>query len=119
MVSDDKIEIRKEYLEIPWASLRAMVEPSFGERSVINHRDYLSNCRVVTSRAINVTDTEVLTAEGRTLVYDYLVIATGHLYSVPKTRTERLSQFEGGKYIYIYIYIYIYMLECSYLCELL
>lgn len=84
----------KEYFEIPWASLRAMVEPSFAERSVINHRDYLTNGRIITSRAISVTDKEVLTAEGRALVYDYLVIATGHLYSVPRTRTERLSQYE-------------------------
>ncbi|XP_057464585.1 uncharacterized protein LOC130754390 [Actinidia eriantha] len=82
----------KEYFEIPWASLRAMVEPSFAQRSVIHHRDYLTNGRVITSSAISVTDTEVLTAEGRLVAYDYLVIATGHAYPVPKTRLERLKQ---------------------------
>ncbi|KAK8543402.1 hypothetical protein V6N13_136086 [Hibiscus sabdariffa] len=34
---------RKEYLEFTWANLRNMVEPSFADRSLINHRDYLSN----------------------------------------------------------------------------
>ena len=72
------------------------MEPSFGERSVINHRDYLTNSRVVTSSAIDITETEVLTAEGRLIAYDYLVIATGHADSVPKTRTERLHEYHDG-----------------------
>ena len=73
------------------------MEPSFGERSVINHRDYLTNGRLIVSSAINITETEVLTAEGRLIAYDYLVIATGHTESVPKTRTERLNQYQEGK----------------------
>ncbi|OMO95652.1 FAD-dependent pyridine nucleotide-disulfide oxidoreductase [Corchorus capsularis] len=85
----------KEYLEIIWANLRNMVEPSFAERSVINHRDYLTNGLVVTSAAINITDTEVLTAEGRLIGYDYLVIATGHYDPVPKTKEERLNQYQA------------------------
>ena len=88
---------RKEYFEIPWARLRAMVEPEFGERSVINHRDYLTNGRIVVSTVIDVTETQVLTAEGRLIAYDYLVIAAGHSYSVPRTRPERLDQYRAGK----------------------
>ncbi|KAA8549945.1 hypothetical protein F0562_001647 [Nyssa sinensis] len=95
MPSKSEISSRKEYFEIPWASLRGMVEPSFAERSVIHHRDYLTNGHVITSRAINITDTEVLTAEGRLVPYDYLVIATGHTDPVPKTRTERLEQYQA------------------------
>ncbi|KAJ9188621.1 hypothetical protein P3X46_000001 [Hevea brasiliensis] len=87
----------KEYFEITWASLRAMVEPSFGKRSVINHRDYFTNGRIVTSNAINITDTVVLTAEGHIVPYDYLVIATGHAESVPKTRTARLAEYQAGE----------------------
>ncbi|XP_057955688.1 uncharacterized protein LOC131149336 [Malania oleifera] len=83
----------KDYFEIPWASLRAMVEPSFSERSVIYHKDYLTNGRIVVSTAINITRTEVLTAEGRLIAYDYLVIATGHRDPVPETRTERFNQY--------------------------
>lgn len=88
---------RKEYFEIPWANLRSMVEPSFAERSVIRHRDYLTNGHLITSTAIKVTNTEVLTADGRLVGYDYLVIATGHANRVPRTRSERLEQYEAGK----------------------
>ncbi|CAA0384418.1 unnamed protein product [Arabidopsis thaliana] len=84
----------KEYFEIIWASLRSMVEPSFAERSVINHKKYLQNGRVVTSPAVNITDTDVLTADGLVFGYDYLVIATGHNDMLPKTRQEKLSQYQ-------------------------
>ncbi|XP_068337695.1 uncharacterized protein [Pyrus communis] len=93
-VADFTLIDEKEYFEIPWTSLRTMVEPTFGERSIINHRDYLTNGQLISSRAINVTDTEVLTAEGRLIPYDYLVIATGHSDRVPKTKTARLNQFQ-------------------------
>ncbi|KAJ1440751.1 hypothetical protein SESBI_01824 [Sesbania bispinosa] len=84
----------KEYFEIPWANLRAMVEPSFAERSVINHRDYFTNGNIVTSSAVNVTETEVLTADGSQIAYDYLVVATGHADPLPKSRSERLNQYK-------------------------
>jgi NADH dehydrogenase FAD-containing subunit len=74
-----------------------MVEPSFGERSVINHRDYYTNGRIVTSTAIGITETEVLTADDFSSPYDYLVIATGHRDPVPKTRMERLKEYQAGK----------------------
>lgn len=74
-----------------------MVEPTFGDRSVINHRDYLTNGRTITGRAVDITDTEVLTAEGRCIAYDYLVIATGHDDPVPATKTEKLREYEAGK----------------------
>ncbi|XP_050228438.1 uncharacterized protein LOC126677718 [Mercurialis annua] len=86
----------KEYFEITWANLRALVEPSFGERSVINHRDYFTNGRIVTSYASDITDTDVLTADGEVIPYDYLVVATGHADPLPKTRTERLAEFQEG-----------------------
>ncbi|XP_043691649.1 apoptosis-inducing factor homolog B-like [Telopea speciosissima] len=85
----------KEYFEIPWANLRSMVEPSFAKRSVIRHTDYFKNGRIITSHAINITDTEVLTADGLLVPYDYLVIATGHADSAPKARTEKLQQYEA------------------------
>ncbi|XP_050899999.1 uncharacterized protein LOC127106737 [Lathyrus oleraceus] len=84
----------KEYFEISWASLRSMVEPSFAERTVINHREYFTKGDLVTSSAVNVTETEVLTADGRRVPYDYLAIATGHADPVPKVRTERLHQYK-------------------------
>ncbi|GMN61000.1 hypothetical protein TIFTF001_030080 [Ficus carica] len=86
---------QKDYFEITWGSLRAMVEPSFADRMVINHSDYLTNVRVVTSTATNVTETEVITADGYSLPYDYLVVATGHKDSFPRTRSERLNHYKS------------------------
>ncbi|KAL6500075.1 hypothetical protein OROGR_027985 [Orobanche gracilis] len=68
----------KEYYEISWTSLRSKVEPSFAERTLINHSDYVPNARVITGAATDITRHEVVTAQGRKVPYDYLVIATGH-----------------------------------------
>ncbi|CAN6872057.1 unnamed protein product, partial [Brassica oleracea] len=86
---------QKEYFEITWASLRSMVEPSFAERTVINHRNYLKIGRVVTSPAVNITESDVTTKDGAVIGYDYLVIATGHNDLFPKTRQEKLSQYQA------------------------
>lgn len=75
-----------------------MVDPSFAEKSVINHSDYLPNARVVASSATDITESEVVTEDGQLLPYDYLVIATGHINSVPRTRAERLSQYQAGEH---------------------
>ncbi|GAB4824623.1 hypothetical protein Ancab_007496 [Ancistrocladus abbreviatus] len=84
----------KEYFEIPWASLRAKVEPTFGKRSVIDHRDYLNNARIIASRAVNISGADVLTEDGHLVPYDYLVIATGHSDPLPNSKPERLDQYE-------------------------
>lgn len=98
------IESRKEYFEITWASLRAMVEPPIAERSVINHRDYFTNGNIITSSAVNVTETEVLTADGSQIGYDYLVIATGHADPVPVSKSERLNQYKEGTFEHISVH---------------
>ncbi|MCL7024864.1 hypothetical protein MKW94_000353, partial [Papaver nudicaule] len=85
----------KEYFEITWASMRAKVEPSVAERMVMKHKDYFTNGRVVMSSAVGVTESEVLTADGESIPYDYLVIATGHNDYVPKTRSERIEQYQA------------------------
>ncbi|XP_009602063.1 uncharacterized protein [Nicotiana tomentosiformis] len=85
----------KDYFEIPWASLRGMVEPSFAERSVIHHKDYLANGRLIVSKVTNITNKEVLTADGRQVAYDYLVVATGHYDPLPITRTDRLEEYQS------------------------
>lgn len=84
----------KDYLEIPWAELRSMVEPSFAERSLIYHKDYLSDATIVTSSAVNITEHAVLTADGHSLPYDYLIIATGHALASPASRAERIKEFQ-------------------------
>ncbi|WVZ77903.1 hypothetical protein U9M48_025702 [Paspalum notatum var. saurae] len=87
----------KDYLEIPWAELRSTVEPSFAERSLIYHKDYLPHATIVTSSAVNITKDAVLTADGQSLPYDYLVMATGHAYASPGSRAERLKEFQRDK----------------------
>ncbi|XP_031486165.1 uncharacterized protein LOC116254744 [Nymphaea colorata] len=84
----------KDYYEVPWAALRCMVEPAFAQRTLIEHKDYLGNARVVTSTAVKVSEREIVTSEGRCIPYDYLVIATGHPNTFPTTRSERLKEFQ-------------------------
>jgi NADH dehydrogenase FAD-containing subunit len=73
-----------------------MVEPSFAERSLIYHKDYLNDATIVTSSAVNITEDAVLTADGQSLPYDYLVIATGHALTSPASRAERIKEFQRG-----------------------
>ncbi|GAA0158607.1 hypothetical protein Leryth_014915 [Lithospermum erythrorhizon] len=87
----------KEYFEIAWASLRCMVEPSFAEKTLINHTEYASNAHIITSAAINISETEVTTANGKTISYDYLVIATGHDEKTEFTKTEKLGYFKANQ----------------------
>ncbi|KAF9597447.1 hypothetical protein IFM89_018893 [Coptis chinensis] len=85
----------KDFFEIPWANLRAMVEPSFAERSVFNHTEYFPNGRLVISHVVSINKSEVVTADGECIPYDYLAVATGHEEPYPKTRAERLKQYEA------------------------
>lgn len=73
------------------------MEPSFADRSLIQHKDYLTNGRLVVSSAVDITGSDVVTAEGRVVPYDYLVIATGHRDPIPKSKAERLGQYQAGK----------------------
>lgn len=75
-----------------------MVEPTFAEKTLIRHTDYLTNAQVITSRATNINETEVLTENGTILPYDYLVIATGHDYAFPRSPEQRLDQFQEGEF---------------------
>ncbi|KAJ3693442.1 hypothetical protein LUZ60_008922 [Juncus effusus] len=85
----------KDYFDIPWTDLRSTVEPTFAEKALIKHTEYLTNGTIVNSRAINITSTEVLAEEGRAVPYDFLVIATGHEGPDPSSKTDRLAQFKG------------------------
>ncbi|KAF2536705.1 hypothetical protein F2Q68_00022242, partial [Brassica cretica] len=51
--------------------------------------------RVVTSPSVNITETDVMSADGDVIGYDYLVIATGHSDLFLKTRQEKLSQYQS------------------------
>uniref|UniRef100_A0A0D9XP98 FAD/NAD(P)-binding domain-containing protein n=1 Tax=Leersia perrieri TaxID=77586 RepID=A0A0D9XP98_9ORYZ len=88
----------KEYFEIPWANLRAKMEPAAVERTVIPHTEYLHHAKVVTASAVSVDDSVVLTSGGGGAVaYDFLVIATGRMCNRPQRRDDRLRMFEHDK----------------------
>lgn len=74
-----------------------MVEPSFANRTVINHSEYLRQAHVITSAATGISGNEVITAQGQVIAYDYLVIATGHAGSGAFTKAEKLNHYEAGK----------------------
>uniref|UniRef100_M8C8K3 FAD/NAD(P)-binding domain-containing protein n=1 Tax=Aegilops tauschii TaxID=37682 RepID=M8C8K3_AEGTA len=91
----------KEYFEIPWANVRAKVEPTVVERTVIPHADYLTDAKVVTASAVGVDDSVVLTSIGRTVGYDFLhlrvgrlknVFAIGDITDVPEAKQGYLAQ---------------------------
>lgn len=84
----------KEFLEIPYATLRSIVEPSFAKKSVISHTDYLPHGRIVVSKAVNITETEVVTEQGDHIKYDYLAISTGHIHSGALSRSDKLRNYE-------------------------
>ncbi|KAK6790341.1 hypothetical protein RDI58_014141 [Solanum bulbocastanum] len=86
----------KEYFEIPWAALRSMCDPSFAKRAVFSHSEYLPHGNVITSAAANITDTEVVTAKGDKVAYDFAVIATGHSETGAYTKDEKFSQNQTG-----------------------
>ncbi|KAJ0789261.1 putative NADH:ubiquinone reductase (non-electrogenic) [Helianthus annuus] len=86
----------KEYLEITWANLRSMVEPSFAKRTLINHHEYLPGASIITSDAIEIDEQhQVSTTSDRQIAFDYLVIATGHMGNHHVTISDRLRQFEA------------------------
>lgn len=84
----------KEYFEMPWAALRSMCDPSFAKRSIFSHSEYLPHGNVITSAATNITDTEVETAKGDKVPYDFAVIATGHSENGAYTKDEKFSQYQ-------------------------
>lgn len=73
-----------------------MVEPDFAKRSVIFHSEYLPSAKVISSAAVDITDTDVLTKQGSRIAYDYLVVATGHTQSGAVAKTEKISQYQAG-----------------------
>ncbi|KAK9735129.1 hypothetical protein RND81_04G185400 [Saponaria officinalis] len=85
----------KDYFEITWATLRSMVDLSFAERSLIYYKEFLPKVKLVTSLAKNITQTEVVTANGDRIPYDYLVLATGHVHTDPVIRHDSLLKYQA------------------------
>lgn len=74
------------------------MEPVFAQRSIIDHTEYLPKVHVVVSEATDVTDRQVITADGEHFAYDYLVLATGYSEGISRTRAERINYYEKGEH---------------------
>jgi len=87
---------RKDYFEVPYAALRCVVEPSVAERSVISHSSYMKNSKLQMCAATEATRTDVITDSGEKIPFDFLVICTGSAYVGPKTKQERIVEYQTG-----------------------
>ncbi|KAH9303071.1 hypothetical protein KI387_014654 [Taxus chinensis] len=85
----------KEYFEIPWAKLRCTVEPKFGERSMFLHSEYLKKATLIMSAVTGATQDAVITASGKQVKYDYLVLATGTPYAGPPSKAQRIKHYQA------------------------
>eukprot|EP00271_Cylindrocystis_brebissonii_P010247 TRINITY_DN26389_c0_g1_i1.p1 TRINITY_DN26389_c0_g1~~TRINITY_DN26389_c0_g1_i1.p1 ORF type:complete len:356 (-),score=69.74 TRINITY_DN26389_c0_g1_i1:745-1812(-) len=83
----------KEYFEIRWAILRAYVEPSFAEKIIIPHKEYLKKAAVVVGLISGVADNELRLEDGTTLPFDYLVITTGSMPEPSISAAAKIAQF--------------------------
>ncbi|KAH7279215.1 hypothetical protein KP509_37G010700 [Ceratopteris richardii] len=85
----------KDYMEVPYARLRSIVEPDITERSLVPHADYLKRANHLLGYAKDVSDKAVVTSTNEELPYDYLIIATGSTYDGPSTKAERIQEFHA------------------------
>ncbi|KAL3683029.1 hypothetical protein R1sor_001051 [Riccia sorocarpa] len=88
------VNSRKEFLEIPYAEPRSVVEPSFADRMLIPHTEYLKQARVILGSAERASVTELVTDTGEVVSYDFLVITTGSTFRGVKTKAERIEEFQ-------------------------
>lgn len=103
LVKDAKVTLiePKGYYEINWASLRAMVEPSFVDSVIVPYSKIPNAGTIVTAHAHSFTDSAVVTDQGQTIPYDYLVLATGSSYPSPikessGTLADRQQTYKDG-----------------------
>src|ERR1700682_6803969 len=65
------------------AALRALVDPSWLPSIFLPYRGLLANGRVVPDRAVAVDPHRVVTASGKEISAEYVVLATGSTYPFP------------------------------------
>jgi NADH dehydrogenase FAD-containing subunit len=70
------------------AALRALVDPSWLERTYFPYDTLLSRGRVVRASAVKVEPTQVVLSTGESLTADYVVLATGSTYPFPAKSDE-------------------------------
>jgi len=72
----------KEYFEVPYAQLRALVEPeTFSLRIRAPYENLLKGVSHIQKKAIQVTEENVILEDDSMISYDFLVIATGSIFT--------------------------------------
>eukprot|EP00270_Netrium_digitus_P011535 TRINITY_DN3678_c0_g1_i1.p1 TRINITY_DN3678_c0_g1~~TRINITY_DN3678_c0_g1_i1.p1 ORF type:complete len:354 (+),score=58.80 TRINITY_DN3678_c0_g1_i1:359-1420(+) len=84
-----------DYLELPYPTLRALVEPSLAKSIVIPYSSFLTEAKVVVGKIVGATNTEIVLESGETIQFDFLVIATGSKPWLPLRWEERIEYFEA------------------------
>lgn len=91
-VADVTLIDSKEFFEITWATLRALVEPAVAEKILIPHKSYLKKGAVVVGQATGVSEKAVLVGE-TSYPYDFLVLSTGSVPQEPSPSLEEKINF--------------------------
>lgn len=82
-----KLIDKKEYFEVPYATLRGIVEPdTTGKTLRKKYKDFLK-VEFILGNVINISDKRIGLEDGREFTFDFAIIATGSSYrsfSIPK-----------------------------------
>ena len=97
-----KLIDKKEYFEVPYGTLRGLVEPEYGKTLRKKYQDFLK-IEFILGNVINISAEKIRLVDGREFTFDIAIIATGSSYrsfSIPKPPDtmirikERENQFQ-------------------------
>lgn len=89
------VEPRSHFVHTP-AMIRALVEPSNLDRALIPYADLLKRGEIVQARAKSISATHVTLEDGRDILADYVVVATGSGNVMPfKPATDDIDSFRA------------------------
>ena len=89
----------KDYFEMVWVNPRAMVDPEWARRSIVSYSTFIPRAQHVQDEAASLDAKSVTTKSGKTIQFDFCVIAVGSSYAgflkaAPSTASsaQRLSE---------------------------
>jgi len=73
----------KDYFEFTPGILRSIVNPEHLDKIQVLHKDYLKNSGIIRDSVVKVKGKKVFLKKGKSLTFDYLIIASGSRYETP------------------------------------